>query len=65
MLSICLTPTSLVIRDLSDELMDEIVKKFDFEFKYQRDNRPYLTGTPTELYKMLYLLSTVYDIEIY
>ena len=62
-LTITITPTYLVFKNLTDELQQQITEKFGFEFIFIKD-KPHLTGKPEELFKMLYLLSTYYDLEI-
>ena len=63
MLTINITPTFLIFKDLTDELQQEIVNDFGFSFTY-RKGKPYLEGTPEQLFKALYLLATKYDIEL-
>ncbi len=63
MLTINITPSNLVFKDLTDELQQEIESKFDLEFIFKKD-KPHLEGTPEQLFKILYLLSTTYDIEL-
>lgn len=63
MLTVTLTPTHLVFKNLTDELQQDIEKRFGFEFEFIKD-KPNLTGKPKDLYRMLYLLSTYYDIEL-
>lgn len=63
MLTINITPTQLVFKDLTDELQQDIQEKFDLEFEFHKD-KPSIQGTPEQLFKVLYLLSTTYDIEL-
>ena len=63
MLTINITPTFLIFKDLTDELQQEIIEKFDLKFTYRRD-KPHIEGKPEYLFKVLYLLATTYDIEL-
>lgn len=63
MLTINITPTFLIFKDLTDDLQQDIVKDFGFSFTY-RKGKSYLEGTPEQLFKPLYLLATKYDIEL-
>ena len=63
MLTILLTPTTLAFNDLTDEMKTALELDFDLKFVYVK-GKPHIEGTPEELYKTLYLLSTKYDIEV-
>ena len=63
MLKILLTPTSLVFKDLTDELHYILVYDYDLELvAYDEDHK--LEGPKDYLFKVLVDLSYNYDIEI-
>lgn len=64
MLTITLTPGTLVFKEMPDDLMEHLASKYDFEFKYDSKEHPIVKGKPEELFKLLYLLSCDYDIEL-
>lgn len=63
MLTINISPTSLIFKDLTDDLQKDIQNKYSITFKFEK-GKAVITDDPEKLYKTLYLLSTTYDIEL-
>ena len=62
MLTIVLTPTMLTFKNLTDEMQDELKKKYTLYVNNKGDIA--IKGDETELFKTLLQLSYTYDLEI-
>lgn len=61
MLTIVITPSRLYFRDLTDELQQAIIMRYDLK---SSDKGFYIQAEPGTLYKILLKLAYDYDIEL-
>lgn len=66
MLKIILTPSKLIFKNIPDDILFSITKKYKFyEFKVSENKKDvYTSNTPEKLFLLLCELSYTYDIEL-